>query len=370
MKILALLIGIIFILGIPSFAQNITLTQPGMLPDNPFHGFQDFFENLQLFFAFSPQAKANVHLQLAEKRLAEMNLAIQENKTDLVHSLSQDYGNEINQTQSEVDNAKGLGQNVTALAQHVAEETFKHQLVLSDILNKVPDEAKFAIENAINASSHGHDQSVESILENRNVTGAVNVTFTIGNETFIQTFNITSEHGNPHIESEHNWGGGGAIPISGNITTETTTIASGSCNSDFNCSENMKCQNSTCVDVGCVPEGGVIPGAISPDYRKHMATECCEGLDRIAYPTLYDANCNPSAIVGAPSGVCSNCGNGICESWETKCTCPRDCNATNTNSSVSTTSTVTTTTSSTTATMILSTTTTSQSNQNISTNSS
>ncbi len=160
MKILALLIGIIFVLGIPSFAQNVTLTQPGMLPDNPFHGFQDFFENLQLFFAFSPQDKANVHLQLAEKRLAEINLAIQENRTDLVHSLSQYYDNEINQTQTEVDNAQGLGQNVTALAQHVAEETFKHQFVLQNVLSQVSDEAKFAIENAINASRHGDDQSV------------------------------------------------------------------------------------------------------------------------------------------------------------------------------------------------------------------
>lgn len=43
MKILALVIGIFLFLGIGVFAQNITLVQPGLLPDNPFHGFQDFF---------------------------------------------------------------------------------------------------------------------------------------------------------------------------------------------------------------------------------------------------------------------------------------------------------------------------------------
>lgn len=248
MKILALVIGIFLFLGIGVFAQNITLVQPGLLPDNPFHGFQDFFEQLQLFFTFSPQDKANVHLQLAEKRLAEMNLALQENKTDLVHALSQDYENEMNQTNTEIDNAKGLGQNVTALAQHVAEETFKHQLILENVLNKVPDEAKFAIENAINASSNGHNQAIESIFESRNVTGLVNVTFTIDNQTFTQTFNITSEHGKPHIEREHNenetqtttsttttsatstssstFSTTTTIPL--NITNQTTTISSSS----------------------------------------------------------------------------------------------------------------------------------------------
>jgi hypothetical protein len=200
MKILALAVGIFLVLGITVFAQNVTLAQPGLLPDNPFHFFQDFFEQLQLFFTFGPQNKANFHLQLAEKRLAEMNLALQENKTDLVHTLSQDYENEMNQTETEIDNAKGLGQNVTALAQHVVEETFKHQLVLENVLNKVPDEAKFGIEHAINVSSNGHNQAVESIFESRNVTGIVNVTFIIDNQTFTQTFNITSAHGKPHIE--------------------------------------------------------------------------------------------------------------------------------------------------------------------------
>lgn len=204
MKALSFAIGIFLVLGVTVFAQNITqnitLAQPGLLPDNPLHFFQSFYEQLQLFFAFNSQAKANVHLQLAEKRLAEMNLALQENKTDLVDTLSQDYDNEMNQTNTEIDNAKGLGQNVTALAEHVAEATFKHQLVLQNVLAKVPDQAKSAIENAIDASDNGHYQAVESIFESRNITGIVNVTFTIDNQTFTQTFNITIENGKTHIE--------------------------------------------------------------------------------------------------------------------------------------------------------------------------
>lgn len=117
-------------------------------------------------------------------------------------------------------------------------------------------------------------------------------------------------------------------------TTTTTTIAN--CSDDFDCPPKMKCElpacgvgeycgEGVCVGVGCLGEGGLIPGAISPEYREHMATECCEGLRAIVYYGNYDENCNWLPLAGAPSGVCSRCGNGVCESWETKCTCSADC---------------------------------------------
>ncbi|MEA1924228.1 MAG: hypothetical protein U9M95_00005, partial [Candidatus Altiarchaeota archaeon] len=98
-----------------------------------------------------------------------------------------------------------------------------------------------------------------------------------------------------------------------------------SCSSDLDCPPQMKCENSVCIDVGCVGEGGTIPGAISPEYREHMATECCEGLEAITYSGYFDENCGRVPLDGAPAGVCSNCGNKICEQWETKCNCPGDC---------------------------------------------
>jgi hypothetical protein len=56
-----------------------------------------------------------------------------------------------------------------------------------------------------------------------------------------------------------------------------------------------------------------------------MATECCEGLDQIDYSGYYDEECDQVMLGGAPAGVCSKCGDGECEEWETKCTCAEDC---------------------------------------------
>ncbi|MBF0550232.1 MAG: hypothetical protein HQK60_06830 [Deltaproteobacteria bacterium] len=101
-----------------------------------------------------------------------------------------------------------------------------------------------------------------------------------------------------------------------------------SCSRDLDCPAQMKCQDSACVDVGCLPEGGKIPGSISPEYRKHMATECCPGLVRIAWPKNFDGNCNRVPLMGGPAGICTRCGNGKCEKdqGETRCNCPADCN--------------------------------------------
>jgi hypothetical protein len=204
-EILAIALMVTVVLGISSFVlaqANVTAPLPpaGLLPDNPFYGFKKFFENLQLFFTFNSEGKAKLHLQFAEQRLAELNQSLAENKTQNIPKLEQDYQNELNETGRELNNTRALGRNATELAQHIAEETFKHQLVLENLLNKVPEQAKIHIENVINESEKWHNQAVESILENRNVTGIVNITFTIGNQTFIQAFNVTTEHGKPHIE--------------------------------------------------------------------------------------------------------------------------------------------------------------------------
>lgn len=332
-KLFALIFVSITILGISSMVNaqvtaSANIPSPGVLPDNPFYGFKKFVESLQLFFTFDPVSKAQLHLQFADQRLSELNQSIAENKTQNIPRLEQDYQNELNATEDELNTSQALGRNVTDLAEHVAAETFKHQLILQNLLGQVPDQARIHIENAINQSQTGHEQAVESIFASRNITGTVTVTFTIGNQTFTQTFNITQEHGQTHVEQPENE----TETQTETSETETTTgteFSGGNitCNNNFDCPENMECQNSTCVSVGCVSEGGQIPGAISPDYRKHMATECCPGLQTIPYSELFNIsnNCQRTFLVGAPSGVCSKCGNGVCESWETNCTCPQDC---------------------------------------------
>jgi len=73
--------------------------------------------------------------------------------------------------------------------------------------------------------------------------------------------------------------------------------------------------NRPCEDLPCKQAGESV-----------WLFECCEGLRQIPPAYIYDANCNQLEM--PPPGwlpVCSDCGNGVCEPWESKCNCPEDC---------------------------------------------
>jgi len=55
---------------------------------------------------------------------------------------------------------------------------------------------------------------------------------------------------------------------------------------------------------------------------------CCYGLTSVnpGNAPQADGSCPTELPVGAK--LCTNCGNGTCEPWENKCSCPRDCTAT------------------------------------------
>lgn len=77
---------------------------------------------------------------------------------------------------------------------------------------------------------------------------------------------------------------------------------------------------------GCVREGyHLITPSIQQEWKERKDLECCEGLTVISeaeYPRLFDKDCEPAPGSGY---LCSNCGNGICDDWESKCSCKEDC---------------------------------------------
>ena len=75
---------------------------------------------------------------------------------------------------------------------------------------------------------------------------------------------------------------------------------------DFSC--DWPCQELPCKEAG----------------EDVLVSECCEGLSEIPPAIIYDDDCNTVGLPGALH-ICSDCGNGICESWESKCNCPQDC---------------------------------------------
>ncbi|UCF44040.1 MAG: DUF333 domain-containing protein [Planctomycetota bacterium] len=75
---------------------------------------------------------------------------------------------------------------------------------------------------------------------------------------------------------------------------------------DFNCA--FPCQQLPCRQAGQFVSIG----------------ECCPQLAEIPRIEAYDDQCNLLGWLGWLF-ICSDCGDGICESWESICNCPQDC---------------------------------------------
>ena len=73
-----LLITFLFLIPILVFAQNqVTLPRPGLTPDSPFYFLDRFFETLQEFFTFNPEAKARLQVTFAGERIAEIKILLE-----------------------------------------------------------------------------------------------------------------------------------------------------------------------------------------------------------------------------------------------------------------------------------------------------
>jgi len=71
----------------------------------------------------------------------------------------------------------------------------------------------------------------------------------------------------------------------------------------------------------CASGGEVTGNMVTGEFR-----ECCEGLEAIAGCTLSEGmTCEDYNLIDGCNSICSNCGNGLCEEIENKCSCPEDC---------------------------------------------
>jgi hypothetical protein len=177
MKATSLLISLIFLfsLGVGVLAQEIELPDPGLTPDSPFYFLEIIAEEIGTFFTFGDLKKAERHAALAAERLAEAQVIAGKGKPELTEKTLARYEKQLEKSMARVEKAESKDKNtekVMEVAIRVAQATSKHLEVLAEVSEKVPEEAKSAIENAMKASIKGHTKAVE-ILKAKNALGDV-----------------------------------------------------------------------------------------------------------------------------------------------------------------------------------------------------
>ena len=166
--ILSILITLVFLfsLGIGVLAQETKLPNPGLTPDSPFYFLEIIAEGIGTFFTFGDLKKAERYATLADERLAEAQALVAKGKPELAEKTLERYEKQLNKSIARAEKAMAKGKNtekVIEVLTKVGKTTSIHLEVLAEVYEKVPEQAKPAIENAIKASVKGHEKAVEAL---------------------------------------------------------------------------------------------------------------------------------------------------------------------------------------------------------------
>ncbi|MEX0689883.1 MAG: DUF5667 domain-containing protein, partial [Candidatus Paceibacterota bacterium] len=159
------------------YAQDLSdisdLPDPGILPGHPLYFTKSIGETLGGIFVIGDKAQINRSLSLSERRLAEARALADGDDSDRAQRAVERYENEIGDIEERVNRVKAEGQEVDeglqAAMETVASATLKHQSVLAEVYEKVPEQAKAAISRAMEAGMAGHENALSAIPEEARV---------------------------------------------------------------------------------------------------------------------------------------------------------------------------------------------------------
>src|SRR3989344_8613183 len=136
----------------------------GLTPKSPFYFLDTLFERINLALTYNPEKKATKALLFAEERLAEVTTGTNEDKPEVIETLMANYQKNVAlaaEKSKEVTDEK----KAEELFNKIADDTTKHQEILTEVLAKVPEVAKEAIEKALEASKEGQAEALKQITE-------------------------------------------------------------------------------------------------------------------------------------------------------------------------------------------------------------
>lgn len=148
-----------FLFAGTAHAQTSDLEDPGMLPDHPMYFAKSMSESIGTFFTFGEANEAERALELSEKRLAEAHALAAEGKADEAEKAVERYEAQLDRAVTKAERARADGDDGGEALGQVSEATSRHQAVLAEVHQKVPEEARPGIERAMEASKRGHSRA-------------------------------------------------------------------------------------------------------------------------------------------------------------------------------------------------------------------
>lgn len=113
----------------------------------------------------NPERATEINLKAAEARLNRANAKAEEGEIEDAEEAVKEFENQHRFGEEISEIAQGLGKDITTVEQLVGKATSIHLKILAEVYEKVPEEAKPAIEKAMEVSVKSHEKTVEVLKE-------------------------------------------------------------------------------------------------------------------------------------------------------------------------------------------------------------
>lgn len=148
-----------------SLSMSPTTNGPGLImPDSPLYALDHLKQNIRLFFAITPEAKAKIYADVAGERLAEMRYMLAKNDQDSARVALLGMTASLKNASKELAKADLDGKDTKALAKTLNDDIKSKQVVLDELAVVVSGETKTYVLGA-SASLFETKMKVEDSLD-------------------------------------------------------------------------------------------------------------------------------------------------------------------------------------------------------------
>jgi hypothetical protein len=137
------------------------VSDPGILPDSPFYFVKSWGRTIRSFFALNAQEKAELALRFANEDALAVKKLCDKGKCQLAEKHCEKFQEQFRRAIRWMERAREQGKDIEALIEKLKENHLRQQQVLAGVLEKVPEQAKGGVLNAIENSSFGLENAVE-----------------------------------------------------------------------------------------------------------------------------------------------------------------------------------------------------------------
>ena len=156
-------------------AQELNVSSPNLLPDSPFYFLKNIGREVQMFLTFSPIKKAELRMDFANQKLAEVEKIAENNPNNenAVNKALSNYTQEVEKLSSYASTLNKNNPNNEILLNKIINNNLIHQVVLEKIENQIQNKEKIqetknnTLEKLTNASFNiaNKEQVKEKIQE-------------------------------------------------------------------------------------------------------------------------------------------------------------------------------------------------------------